>query len=104
MKNRSVVEIMVLVFTGLVAFTIVALGTLVAIIELRDPDQDTQPMVQSLFSLISATLGALLGLIAGRSTTNADEFNTRPNDQHPTNITDDANDLYRRPPPRELPK
>lgn len=67
MKNRSVVEIMVLTFTFVVGFVIVGLGVLVLFVEARNPEADTDRIVTTLMSLSSAILGALLGLIAGKA-------------------------------------
>jgi len=66
-RDRSVVELLVLVFTFVVGFAIIAIGATVAIVEIRDPDTDTASITQALMTLISGILGALLGLIAGRS-------------------------------------
>jgi len=65
--NRSVVEIMVLIFVMVVAFLIVAIGAFVAIVEIRDPTADTDRAVEGLFGAISVITGALLGLLAGKS-------------------------------------
>jgi hypothetical protein len=105
-RNRSVVELMVLTFTVVVALSIMAMGGLVAVVEIRDPEADTDAVVQVLFSLISATLGALLGLVAGKANggSTSNELHLRPEDGQPTNLYDDAAELHRRPPPKELPK
>jgi amino acid transporter len=66
-RNRSVVEIMVLIFTIVVAFAIVSTGAMVAILEIKDSSVDTDGIVNSLLSIISGILGALLGLLAGKS-------------------------------------
>ena len=74
MRGRSVTEIMVLVFTGLIAVTILAAAGTVAVIEIRDPTVDTSGVVDALTSVIAAILGALLGLLAGKS----EQLGTRP--------------------------
>lgn len=66
-RDRSVIEIMVLTLTFVVAFSIVGVGITVAIIEIRDPTVDTSRAGQALMSVITALLGALLGILAGRS-------------------------------------
>jgi hypothetical protein len=66
-RNRSVVEIMVLIFTGIVGFSLLALGATIAIVEIRDPTTDTSSAVQALTSILSGIVGALLGLLAGRA-------------------------------------
>ena len=69
-KGRSVIEIMVLVFTGIVAFTLVGLGVIILVVEVRHPNADTALLVNTMMSLVSGILGALLGLIAGKSNSN----------------------------------
>jgi hypothetical protein len=92
MKNRSVIEIMVLTFTFVVAFGILATGALVVIIEIRDPSADTRALVQSLVSITSGILGALLGLIAGKNETTTTQLSSRPDES--TQSTEDP--LHRR--------
>ena len=67
MKNRSVIEIMVLVFVFIVAFTLVGLGVIIMVVEVKHPEADTALLVNTMMSLVSGILGALLGLIAGKS-------------------------------------
>jgi hypothetical protein len=67
LKGRSVIEIMVLVFTGIVAFTLVGLGVIILVVEVKHPEADTALLVNTMMSLVSGILGALLGLIAGKS-------------------------------------
>ena len=88
MRNRSVLELMVLLFTATVCFSILATGAAVAIIEIKDSTTDTSGIVQSLFSLVSGILGALLGLIAGKATNGernpvAEEITHHPDDEAP---------------------
>jgi hypothetical protein len=66
-KNRSVIEVMVLTFTGIVAFTLIGLGIIILVVEVKHPDADTALLVNTMMSLVSGILGALLGLIAGKS-------------------------------------
>ncbi|MET0785490.1 MAG: hypothetical protein ABWY25_02135 [Paenisporosarcina sp.] len=66
-RNRSVVEIIVILFTIVVSFSIIATGFMVALIEIRDPTTDTSDTVRTLFTSINIILGALLGLFAGKS-------------------------------------
>jgi hypothetical protein len=75
-KGRSVIEIMVLVFTGIVAFTLVGLGVIILVVEVKHPEADTALLVNTMMSLVSGILGALLGLIAGKSnsTTGSNPF------------------------------
>lgn len=76
MKDRSVIELMVIVFTFIVAFSIVGLGIMVIWVELKNPESDTALIANTLMSLVSGILGALLGLIAGKATTQ--ELHQRP--------------------------
>ena len=77
MKNRSVIEIMVIAFTFIVTFFIVGLGILIVVVESRDPEADTGIIANTLASLVSGILGALLGLIAGRSSA-VNDLHQRP--------------------------
>lgn len=58
---------MVLVFVFIVAFTLVGLGIIIMIVEIKHPEADTALLVNTMMSLVSGILGALLGLIAGKS-------------------------------------
>ena len=51
----------------MVAFSLVATGALVAVLEIRDPEADTSNIVDVLFTSITIILGALLGLLAGKA-------------------------------------
>jgi len=97
-KNRSVIEIMVLTLTFVVAFAIMATGALVAILEIRDPSIDTVGITNSLMSVIAGILSALLGLLAGKGAIGSDL------DQRPpgTDWNQQTRDLYRRPDPRNV--
>lgn len=87
MKNRSVIELMVMAFTFVVGFTLIMTGVIVAIVEIKDPTADTSTITQSLISLISGILGALLGLIAGK-TVATNELSKRPGNEHPSELDD----------------
>lgn len=65
--RRSAVDILIILLTMIVAFYIVAGTIAVIVIELNDPDTDTSRIADSLYTMITAILGALLGLLAGRS-------------------------------------
>jgi len=75
-KNRSVIEVMIMVFTFVVGFMIVGLSVLILIVEVRNPAADTGIIANTLMSLVSGILGALLGLIAGKSS--GGSLGTRP--------------------------
>jgi hypothetical protein len=66
-RNRSVVEIMVMTFTGIVGLSILGLGGLITYVILNNPAADISGPVQALTGIISGIVGALLGLLAGRS-------------------------------------
>jgi hypothetical protein len=70
-KNRSVIEVMIMVFTFVVAFMICGLSVLILVVEVRQPEADTGIIANTLMSLVSGILGALLGLIAGKSQSGA---------------------------------
>jgi len=67
MRDRSVIELLVLALTFVVGATIVGAGVTIAIVEIRDPEADSSAAANVLINLISTILGALLGLLAGRS-------------------------------------
>jgi hypothetical protein len=73
-KNRSVLEIMIITFTLIVGFMIIGLGVMIIVVELVNPEADTGLIANTLMSLVSGILGALLGLIAGKS----EELHGRP--------------------------
>jgi hypothetical protein len=89
-KGRSVIEVMVLVFTGIVAFTLIGLGIIILVVEVKHPDADTALLVNTMMSLVSGILGALLGLIAGKSSERNDgppgpfesDLDRRPDGSH----------------------
>ena len=66
-----------MVFTFVVGFMIVGLSVLILIVEVRNPAADTGIIANTLMSLVSGILGALLGLIAGKSQGGAN-LTTRP--------------------------
>lgn len=68
-RTHSVVDVMVITFTALIAFTILFGAIAVMVIEIIDHETDTTNITDALTSMITAILGALLGLIAGRSET-----------------------------------
>jgi len=67
MRERSVIELMVLALTLLVGVVIVSTAATIAFVEIRDPETDSATAVQWLFGLTGTLVGALLGLLAGRS-------------------------------------
>jgi hypothetical protein len=79
MKERSVIEVMVLRFTWVVVIIVIGLGAAIVLLEIRDPTNDTTLMVASLMSLVTGILGALLGLLAGKSETR--DLHARPDNE-----------------------
>ena len=65
--KRSPIDYMILAFTALICLVVVGSATLITVLEIRDPATDTSQMVEVLDSMITGILGALLGLLAGRS-------------------------------------
>ena len=60
---------MVLAFTFVIASSIVVLGTAIAVVEIVNPGSDTSGAATALFNIITGMMGALLGLLAGKSET-----------------------------------
>jgi len=63
-----------------VGFSILGLGFMIIYVEARHPEADTALIANTLMSLVSGILGALLGLIAGKSSSagGADDLHKRP--------------------------
>lgn len=78
--RRSVIELVVLTLTGVVGVTLVGAGAAIAIVEVRDPEVDTSGAVVALAGTVSTILGALLGLLAGRSRW-TEELSRRPDEE-----------------------
>jgi hypothetical protein len=74
-----VIELMVIILTLVIGLTMVGFGITIAVIEIRDPEADTSQGATVLINLVSTTLGALLGLLAGRSVFSHD-LGRRPDD------------------------
>ena len=85
MRGRSTIEIMILTFTFVVCFSLLLAGIAIAIVEIKDPAADTETITQSLISLISGILGALLGLIAGK-TVAVSNLDVRPGADEPHDL------------------
>ena len=72
---------MVLALTFTVAGVVVLIGVVVAWVEIRDPTTDTSTATSSLINIITGMMGALLGLLAGKSSTvNSIERVPKPED------------------------
>ena len=66
-RNRSVIEILVLTMTALVAVSTVAMGGLMLLIVVREPTADISGLADALSGILTLILGALLGLLAGKT-------------------------------------
>lgn len=84
---------MVLTFTFVVGFAIIGLGVLIVLVESRNPEADTGVIANTLSTLISGILGALLGVLAGRSSTSDGDGSSLG--RRPNGTTDDMHE----PPP-----
>lgn len=67
MSGRSTIEIMVLMLTGTVCLSLLAIGISITVVEAVNPEADTGPAFNALADVLSMILGALLGLLAGRT-------------------------------------
>ena len=65
--DRSVVEIIAIVLTIVLAVVILGSGAAIAVIEVVHPKTDTSDGVDALGRVVSVILGALLGVLAGRA-------------------------------------
>jgi hypothetical protein len=63
---RDAIQTLILILTAVVAFYIIAATLAVIIIKLNNFAADTSAITNSLDTMITAILGALLGLLAGR--------------------------------------
>jgi hypothetical protein len=65
LKSRTTAEIMMLMLTTVVAFTVLAGGATLSYMEFHHPEIDTTKTQEYLFTIVSTILGALLGLLTG---------------------------------------
>ena len=86
-KGRSVIEIMVLVFTFVVGFSLLAMGGTIALIEIRNPESDTDGAVETLFTAITIIIGALLGMLSVKGAATSD-LAKRPGETEPKDVTE----------------
>jgi uncharacterized YccA/Bax inhibitor family protein len=86
-KGRSVIEIMVLSFTVVVGFIILAIGLTIAVVKITHPEANIDRATDALFSAITLILGALLGMLTVKGSANT-ELNQRPDETEPHEITD----------------
>jgi energy-converting hydrogenase Eha subunit A len=63
---RDAISTLIIVLTGIVAFYILAATIAVVVIKIKNYSADVSAITNSLDTMITAILGALLGLLAGR--------------------------------------
>ena len=63
-RGRSVIEIMVICFTVFIVGALIVFGGTVVVVEIVNPEADTDDAVDALSNVIATILGALLGLLA----------------------------------------
>ena len=86
-KGRSVIEIMVLWFTFIVGFVLLATGLTITIVKITHPDINTDRATDTLFTAITIILGALLGMLTVKGSANT-ELSRRPDEPEPHEITE----------------
>ena len=79
MRDRSVLEIAVLILTLVVGITLVVTAVTVSIVKIRSPATDISAAAEPLFNAVSTLIGALVGLLVGR-TRAAREFRQQAKD------------------------
>jgi len=85
-KGRTVIEIMILSFTLVVVTVMMIMATTIIITEITsEGTANTDRAVDALMSLVSGILGALLGLIAGKSSVS--DLNSIPQPPPGTTVT-----------------
>ena len=67
MKRWSSIDYMILAFTFVIATGLMLFSALVVIIEIKNPQADTDAAVDGLSRTIGIILGALMGLLAGKT-------------------------------------
>jgi hypothetical protein len=80
MRNRSVIEIMVMIFTFCVSFCLFGFTAAIAIIKIKDPDADIDSAVDVIFTAINIIIGALLGMLTVKGSANT-ELTKRPEEK-----------------------
>lgn len=75
--DRSTIELMVLALTVTICLALLLTGLAITVSELLHPEVDTSEAVSTLSDILSMILGALLGLLAGRSERVTDRLHRR---------------------------
>jgi hypothetical protein len=65
--NRTTIEIVVLVFTCVVSFSVLFLVVGAVVMRLIHPDIEVKPAAELVANIISTIVGALVGFIGGRA-------------------------------------
>jgi len=86
-KGRSVIEIMVLWFTFIVGFILLAIGFTISVIKFKNPEANTDRATDALFAAITLVLGALLGMLTVKGAATTD-LNKRPDEEEPQDVTE----------------
>jgi len=66
--NRTTIEIVVLIFTCVVSFSVTFLVVGAVVMRIIHPDSEIKPAAELVTNMISTIVGALLGFISGRAT------------------------------------
>lgn len=65
--DRTTIEIVVLVFTSVVAFSVLFLVVGAVVMRLIHPNAEMKPAAELVANIISTIVGALVGFIGGRA-------------------------------------
>ena len=80
-RGRSAIEILVITFTLVIASGMVFFGGVVVVVEVTNPEADTDAVVDALSHAVATILGALLGLLA-RGPLDTKGLSERPPEKH----------------------
>jgi hypothetical protein len=81
MRGRSAIELMTLMLTATVCLSLLFFGVAIAIYAFINPGADLSGVIGVMSDIVSMVLGALLGLLAGRSETITTALHSRPDGQ-----------------------
>jgi len=90
-KGRSVIEIMVLWFSFIVGFILLATGGTISIVKLLHPETNMDRATDTLFTAITIVLGALLGMLTVRGAATTD-MRQRPGEDHSADLRQGVNE------------
>lgn len=66
--DRTTTEIVILVFTGVVSFSVTFLVVGAVVMRLMNPNAEMKPAAELIANIVSTIVGTLLGFIGGRAT------------------------------------